>query len=375
MTHWDVSRLLQQRRLVLCGGTGGVGKTTSAAALGIAAAELGRRTLVLTIDPARRLAGAMGLSHIEHEPSPVPGVPNLSVMMLDANQTIDELVGRHAPDQKARDALLANPYYQQISASVAGSREFVAMEKLHELIGDERFDLLIVDTPPAQHALDFLDAPKRLLELLDGSGLGLLLRTTSIANRLSFGMVGRSQKQFAKLFERLTGHRLMLDLNAFYETFEEVIGGFRGRARAMQQVLRGPDVAFVLVLVPQADATAAARAYARRLQAESMDLAGLLFNQVLAIDASQVNSAVQRKALAAIPLAPGQIELVMATYSAWAERALEQQRQMQQWQQQSGIDCVSIPRFAHTVTSIDDLRRFAATLTSANTAAGDPRPR
>ncbi|MGI9326992.1 MAG: ArsA family ATPase [Pseudomonadales bacterium] len=364
MSELDVSKVLNDRRLVLCGGSGGVGKTTTAAALGVVAAGLGRRTLVLTIDPARRLANAMGVSQIGHEPTAVPGVSNLWVMMLDAGQSIDALVSQHAPDQQAGEALLNNPYYRQISASVAGSREFIAMEKLHDLLADERFDLLIVDTPPAQHALDFLDAPKRLLELLDGSGLGLLLRTTSVANRLSFGLLGRSQKQFAKLFEQLTGHRLMLDLSAFYETFEDVIVGFRSRAATMQRTLRSADVAFLLVLIPQADAMVAAQSYFQRLRAESMTLAGLLFNQVLPIQSLPISAADATAALRQTGLSPEQVDGALASYGVWRSRAQEQDRQMQQWRDSTGVACARVPRFGSAIGSIDDLQRFAAALVS-----------
>lgn len=362
MSELDVRVVLNKHRLLLCGGSGGVGKTTTAAALGLMAAEQDRRTLVLTIDPARRLANAMGVSEIGHEPAPVPSVPNLWVMMLDAGQSIDALVSQHAPDRKASDALLNNPYYRQISASVAGSREFIAMEKLHDLLADERFDLLIVDTPPAQHALDFLDAPKRLLELLDGSGLGLLLRTTSVANRLSFGLLGRSQKQFAKLFEQLTGHRMMLDLSAFYDTFEDVIAGFRSRAATMQRTLRGADVAFLLVLIPQADAMAAAQSYLQRLRSESMTLAGLLFNQVLPIESLPISVADAKAALLQRGMLPEQVDAAIDSYSVWHARAQEQGRQMQRWRSSTGVSCAGVPRFGSAIGSIDDLQRFAAAL-------------
>ncbi|MFK7916398.1 MAG: ArsA family ATPase [Pseudomonadales bacterium] len=359
MSTLNVAQVLQQHRIVLCGGSGGVGKTTTAAALGMLAAQSGRRTLVLTIDPARRLADAMGLAVIGNEPTPVPAVPNLSIMMLSAADSMDELVARHATNQADRDALLGNPYYQQISASVAGSREFLAMEKLHELAADRRFDLLVVDTPPSQHALDFIDAPQRLLDLLDGSGLGLILRTTSMANRLSFGMVGQSQKQFAKLFEKLTGHRLMLDLTAFFETFQELITGFKQRAATMQKRLRSADTAFLLVQLPQPESLQQAQGYVRRLQRESMQVAGVIFNQVHQIEA------LSDAAVAALNTQYPEGDLarrVLAGHAQWYALARAQRELIAQWQAQSSLPVIALPFLVGNVSSLATLGVFASSL-------------
>lgn len=351
--------VLQSHHIVLCGGTGGVGKTTTAAALGLLAAQSGRRTLVLTIDPARRLADAIGLEAIGNEPTVIPEVPNLSIMMLSAADSMDALVARHAEDDAARDALLSNPYYQQIAASVAGSREFMAMEKLQELATDPRFDLLIVDTPPSQHALDFIDAPQRLLTLLDGSGLGLVLRTTSVANRLSFGLVGRSQKQFAKLFERLTGHRLMLDLTAFFDTFDGVISGFKERARSLQGRLRSSDAAFVLVQLPQPGSLAIAQGYVDRLREESMQVAGVLFNQVHQVDAlSDGAAAALRSQVQAAELA----DRILSCHRQWHALSAGQHELIAQWREQSALPAVAVPFVAGNISSLASLRDFAAHL-------------
>lgn len=365
MISLNASQVLQQHRIVLCGGSGGVGKTTTAAALGLLASRSGRRTLVLTIDPARRLADAMGLAAIGNQPTPVPGVPNLSVMMLSAADSMDELVARHAETEAAREALLGNPYYQQIAASVAGSREFLAMEKLHELAADDRFDLLVVDTPPSQHALDFIDAPQRLLDLLDGSGLGLVLRTTSLANRLSFGLVGQSQKQFAKLFEQLTGHRLMLDLTAFFETFDGLIAGFKERAAAMQRRLRSTDTAFLLVQLPQPGSKSQAQGYMRRLQRESMQVAGVIFNQVHQVEA------LSEAGIAAVHAQFPQGDLaqrVLAGHADWYRLARRQHELIRQWQTQAGQPTVALPFLVGNVSSLSALQTFADHLAGASPA-------
>ncbi|MEM1231981.1 MAG: ArsA-related P-loop ATPase [Pseudomonadota bacterium] len=357
--------LLRQRRILLCGGTGGVGKTTTAAALGLAAARLGIRTLVLTIDPARRLADAVGLPAIGPEPTRTALHENLYLMMLDPEASVDALVSAHAPSERIRETLLANPFYQQISASVAGSREFVAMEQLHDLAASDAFELLIVDTPPAQHALDFLDAPERLLTLLDGSGLGLLLRTTSIANRFSFGLLGQGQKQFAKLFEKLTGHRLLLDLTRFYEVFESVIDSFKQRARTMQRLLRSDDVGFVLVLLPQPEGLARAQAFRKRLESEAMRLDGLIFNQVLQLDTGAAVPDAAALTAAGVPAADS--AAVAACARRWQSLAAAQQAAMAGWTAaQNTVPIAAVPRYAETVSGAGGLERFATALCLAD---------
>ncbi len=356
----DLEALLRRRRVLLCGGTGGVGKTTSAAALGLAAARLGIETLVLTIDPARRLADAVGLADIGPEPTQTALHPKLSLMMLDPAASVDGLVAAHAPSERIRDTLLANPFYQQISASVAGSREFVAMEQLHDLVASDSYELLVVDTPPAQHALDFLDAPARLLTLLDGSGLGLLLRTTSIANRFSFGLVGQGQKQFAKLFEKLTGHRLLLDLTRFYEVFESVIDGFKRRSRTMQTLLRGDDVGFLMVLIPEAAGIARAEAFSRRLAEERMQLDGLIFNQVIALpDLAEMPSPAM---LSAAGIDGASIPPLLDCTRHWQAAAAAQREAVTRWATISPVPWQTVPRYPENVAGASGLDRFATDL-------------
>lgn len=351
MSALDLASILGSHRVVLCGGSGGVGKTTTAAALGIAAAGLGRRTLVMTIDPAKRLADAMGLDAISPEPQAVPDVPGLSAMMLDAGDTFDGLIKRFAKDEASGQSILDNPYYQQISATVAGSREFMAMEKLHQLTADDRFDLLIVDTPPTQNALDFIDSPKRLIELLDGSGLGLIMRATNVANRMSFGLLGRGQDQFAKFIELLTGYRVVGDLNAFFRGFSEIIDTFRDRARKLQATLRGDDATFLMVLRPEAPLVAASARYALRLSADSMSVSGAIVNQVLrlsegaALEPSSIEHALSKR-----------IQHCSARWQAVAQADADA---LAAAATHVGVPVASVSRLPGNVSSLADLRLIA----------------
>lgn len=363
MSELQINSVLTDNDIVLCGGTGGVGKTTTAAALGIIGAGLGRKTLVLTIDPARRLAAALGLDSLGAHPQQIDKVPGLYAMMLDPGSTFDELIQRHASDRKTAEALLSHPYYQQISAGVAGSREFMAMEKIHELAESHEYELLIVDTPPAQYALDFIDAPKRLIEILDGSGLSLLLRANNFANKLSFGLVNKSQEQFARLFEQLTGHTLMLDINSYFNAFSDVTDGFKTRAGALQALLRGEKSTFLLVMTPASDTSLMARTYLQRLHKEGIHVSGAVFNQThhVANIASELD-------LAASAVSAGLSESLFERASACHARALDRSQRdnriMEIWQKDIQLATRKIPRMEGNVSKLEDLQSFARALSA-----------
>lgn len=361
MKSLDLDRLLASAGIVLCGGTGGVGKTTTAAALAMLAARRGRRTLVVTVDPARRLAGAMGLAGLGDVPAEVAGVPGLSAMMLDASRTFDALVARYAPSAATRDAILANRYYQALSRSVAGSKEFMAMEKVLALVEAGDYELLIVDTPPSQHALDFLDAPERLMALLDGSGLGILLRAATAADRLSFGALRRSQDQMLDWFEWLTGHRLAGDVSAFFAAFGEIIGDFRARARRVQALLRDPASAFVVVSVAEPDRLAEAATFADRLRAEDIPIAGLLVNRVFEVPEALRDERVWRDVSA---LDPPLAERVGRALDRVTQRAAHTQRVIEGCTP-PGLPVRCVPRLGAEIASLDALARLVDVLEGA----------
>lgn len=282
------AELLRERHILVCVGAGGVGKTTAAAALGVAAARAGRSVQLLTIDPANRLADALGLPPLSSAPAPVtvPGSPGqpagaLTAMRLDARATFDGLVRRLAPSAAVADTILGNRLYANIAGSLAASESYMAVEKLYELASENAADLIILDTPPTQHALDFLDAPQRILDVLNSRVLVILQNPstllTSAGSRLSQFVLGT----ILRVLEQFTGLTLVRDVAEFVRSFEGMVDGLRHRAENVQQLLRAPTSAFVLVTVPNALAAQRTEAFYRTLEAAGAPCAGLIVNRVL----------------------------------------------------------------------------------------------
>ena len=281
---------LATRRVAVCVGCGGVGKTTVAAALALEAARRGRRALVLTIDPARRLADALGVEVLGNQPQAMPrdaltrhGVPaqgELWAMMLDMKRTFDDLVERFAESADARDRILSNPIYQHVSDALAGSIEYSAMEKVYELSETGSFDLIVVDTPPAQHALDFLEAPDRLLEFIDSRIVQMLIHPAFAAGRFGVRLFQRGTRRVLEILERISGMGFLADLSEFLLAFEGMAEGFRERAREVRGLLLGPDAAFVLVAAPGRESVRQSLNFLDRLEAYHVPLSGVLVNRV-----------------------------------------------------------------------------------------------
>ena len=281
---------LERSRLAVCVGCGGVGKTTVAGALALEAARRGRRTLVITIDPARRLADALGVGALGNQPRAVPadvlaplGVPEsgeLWAMMLDMKRTFDDLVERFAESPQARDRILSNSIYQHASDALAGSVEYSAMEKVYELSQQGRFDLIVVDTPPAQHALDFLEAPERLLEFLDSRIVHMLIHPAFAAGRFGFRLFQRGTRRVLQLMERVSGMGFLEDLSEFLLAFEGMSEGFRQRAERVRALLLGPEASFVLVTGPARESVQQARDFLDRLEATAVPLRGVVVNRM-----------------------------------------------------------------------------------------------
>ncbi len=276
--------------VAVCVGCGGVGKTTIAAALGIEAARRGRHALVLTIDPARRLADALGVEALGNRPQAIPqeilsrlgvaGPGSLSAMMLDMKRTFDDLVERLAESEQARERILRNPIYQHASDALAGSVEYSAMEKVFELWERGEHDLIVVDTPPAQHALDFLEAPARLLDFLDSRIVQLLVHPAFAAGRVGFRLFHSGARRALQLMERVSGIGFLEDLSEFLLAFEGMSAGFRQRAARVRALLLGPESAFVLVAGPGRESVRQASGLGSRLEGLGIRLAGTLVNRV-----------------------------------------------------------------------------------------------
>jgi anion-transporting ArsA/GET3 family ATPase len=279
--------------IIVCTGAGGVGKTTTAAALGLRAAEKGRNVCVLTIDPAKRLAQAMGLSSLDNTPRQVPGVcapdgsGSLFAMMLDMKRTFDEVVEGHADPARAQQ-ILSNPFYQTLSSSFAGTQEYMAMEKLGQLRTRAKeegtWDLIIVDTPPSRSALDFLDAPARLGSFLDGRFIRILVAPARGASKGIGRLAAMGFGLFSNVLNKILGAQVLTDLGTFVAAIDTTFGGFRERADATYALLKDRGTTFVVVAAPERDALREASYFVERLRTDDMPLAGLVLNRVQAVD-------------------------------------------------------------------------------------------
>ncbi|HET8969661.1 MAG TPA: ArsA-related P-loop ATPase [Candidatus Nanopelagicales bacterium] len=282
-TPLDVDALLADRHtgIIVCCGSGGVGKTTTSAALALRAAERGRKVVVLTIDPARRLAQSMGIEQLDNSPRPVTDVQgdgSLDAMMLDMKRTFDEVVESQATPAKAQQ-ILSNPFYIALSSSFAGTQEYMAMEKLGQIHAqaqaDGSYDLIVVDTPPSRSALDFLDAPERLSSFLDGRFIRLLLAPAKGPAKLMSAGVGLVTNAMTKIL----GAQVLRDMQTFVAAFDTLFGGFRARAQKTFELLQADGTAFLVVAAPEPDALREAAYFVERLSEDRMPLAGMIVNR------------------------------------------------------------------------------------------------
>jgi anion-transporting ArsA/GET3 family ATPase len=278
---------LEGKRVCICAGSGGVGKTTSSAAIAAGMAARGKKVAVLTIDPAKRLADSLGLPELGNEERQVDpklfaeaGVETeggeLWAMMLDAKATFDELVRRHAPDAETRDRILSNRIYQQLSAALAGSQEYMAMEKLFELYAEDRYDLLVLDTPPSRNALDFLEAPRRLMQFIEGRALQVFMKPTGLGMKV----FGRGTSMMFSVLRRLTGVEVLEDLSEFFQAFSGMVGGFRERAKRVSELLANPETCFLVVCAPQGEPITEAVYFHRKLVEAQLPFGGVIVNKV-----------------------------------------------------------------------------------------------
>jgi len=281
-----VDEILEGKDICICAGSGGVGKTTTSAAIGMGMAARGLKVCVLTIDPAKRLADSLGMRELGNEAERVDpalferhGIEmkgELWAMMLDAKATFDELVARQAPDEESRDRVLENRIYQQISNALAGSQEYMAMEKLFELHTEGRFDLLVLDTPPSRNALDFLDAPRRLTQFIEGRSLRVFMRPTGLAARVA----GRGATVALGVLKRIVGFDLLADLAEFFNAFSGMVDGFQARAKRVNNLLADPHTCFLVVCGPQGEPIGEAVYFHRKLVEAKLPFGGVIVNKV-----------------------------------------------------------------------------------------------
>jgi anion-transporting ArsA/GET3 family ATPase len=270
--------LVDHRSIILCCGSGGVGKTTSAAAIALEAARRGRKACVVTIDPAKRLADALGLESLTNQPGQIEGdwSGQLWALMLDTKSTFDDLVGRYSQSPEQAETILHNPIYRNISGALSGTQEYMAMEKLFELHDEGRFDVIVIDTPPTRNALDFLDAPRRLTRFLDNRIFRLLIMPT----RAYLRAVSVATQAFVRTVSKVIGAQVVKDAVDFFAAFEGMEEGFRNRAQRVLDLLSEPTTAFVLVAAPRRDAVTEALYFAERLAQSHIAIEALVVNRV-----------------------------------------------------------------------------------------------
>lgn len=370
MTTFDIDALLNDPsiHIIVCTGAGGVGKTTTAAAIGVRAAELGRNVCVLTIDPARRLAQAMGLTELDNTPRPVQGVSGgtLNAMMLDMKRTFDEVVESHADPERAQQ-ILSNPFYQALSSSFAGTQEYMAMEKLGQLHNDSsRWDLIIVDTPPSRNALDFLDAPARLGSFLDGRFIRILTAPARGAGNALGRIAAMGFGIFTNVLSKILGAQVLADIGTFVAAIDTTFGGFRERADATYELLKQPGTKFLVVAAPERDALREASFFVERLQKDNMPLAGLVLNRVQDVDDTGLSEEQIAAAAQALRSMGPENELAAALLELHVERMQLKARHKHVIQRfegaHPGVPIISVPAMAEDVHDLEGLRTVGTAL-------------
>ncbi|HVM96735.1 MAG TPA: ArsA-related P-loop ATPase [Candidatus Acidoferrales bacterium] len=276
--------LVARQRIIICAGSGGVGKTTTAAALALRAALLGRRTIVMTIDPAKRLANALGVDTLGSAGTVVSAdgaeAGMLSAMMLDQKGAWDELVERHAPSPEVRDRILANHFYQHLSQSFAGSQEYMAIEQLCELHASDKYDLIVVDTPPTRHALDFLEAPQRIADFLDRSIVKWFVRPYFSAGWATMRFVNRTVGFLFRRLEEATGVSALSQVSEFFSDMSGLFENFEPRVRRVYELLRARETAFILVASPEEQVLSEAEYFLQKIGDLGMSLRAVILNRV-----------------------------------------------------------------------------------------------
>jgi anion-transporting ArsA/GET3 family ATPase len=360
---------LLRQRLVVCVGAGGVGKTTTAAALAVAAAHRGRTTAVITVDPSRRLKDALGLDALSSEPQPVAlgaGDAPLEALALDTKRTFDRLIARVAPNPAVAERIFANRLYQELSSELGGSTEYMAMEKLHELLQQARYDCIVVDTPPSADVRELLAAPLRMTELLASQAVDFLKAPAAIITGNESSLMRMTLATVLKALERWTGMTLLRELSDFVAGFEHLVEGFRARAQAIDGALRAPDTSFVIVATADPNTVAATLAFDRDLRRREFPVAGIIANRVYDFPTLASNAGRQAP--------PALRDKLLANYADFAALGARDRSTLDALEQAAGAPLLAaLPVLEDAPASLAGLRRVAALLDAAPTENRRPQ--
>ncbi|SHJ07825.1 arsenite efflux ATP-binding protein ArsA [Desulfatibacillum alkenivorans DSM 16219] len=373
----QLSDLVAEKHILVCCGSGGVGKTTISASLALSAAMAGRKVLVCTIDPAKRLADSLGLKELGNEEARIPdeafdkaGVKpkgELWGMMLDSKRTFDDLIERISPNEETSRKILENGFYQNITTALAGSQEFSAMEKLYELAASGKYDLIVLDTPPSRHALDFLDAPNKMTAFLDAKVIQWVLKPYLTAGKMGFKFVNRTAKAMFSILEKATGKETLADIADFFLVFEGLYDGFKARAARVRELMEEDGTAFLLVTSPQSGSLSEADFFVERIEQDGMALGGVIFNRVHTPPTdltSREAAALGEKAASSLKKYQPAVEALVANLRLFILLAEADKRAIDSFltRLQKGVGSVRVPYLLHDVHDIATLLDVASYL-------------
>jgi anion-transporting ArsA/GET3 family ATPase len=362
----NIDTLLAERHVIVCTGAGGVGKTTTSAALALRAAEAGRRAIVCTIDPAKRLAQSLGLDQLGNEPRLVKpqsgtGRPHgeLWAMMLDMKSTFDAMVLEMTPPERA-EKIFSNPFYQHVSSTLAGTQEYMAMEKLWELHDEGRWELIVIDTPPTRSALDFLDAPRRLTDFLEGRFLKLLMLPYMKAGKTGLRVINFGTRVALRAVTKVTGSELFADVADFFQQFEGMYETFKKRSALVRELMSARRTAFVVITSPTEASLREARFFSERLNEERMPLGGIVVNRAHSVPAV---AGLEDPRTMAARIGSGVLPAVLETYAAWRAVAVREERLLAgTLGALGGVHVWRVPDLADDVHDLKSLRQVGELL-------------